>query len=87
MKVVGIVNVDFPDKQDPTKRVKGLTVYALKPMNFEGGIGCKPEKVFLSEWYIQNRLHGEVPDLNDDMEVVYNSKGKIEGCYITKPVK
>lgn len=85
MKVIGTVKYEFPDREDPTKMVKGVTVYALKPLNFEGSKGYMPEKFSFSDWFINNRLGGVIPDVDDEIMVEYNKKGKIANAYITRP--
>lgn len=87
MKVVGIVHVDFPDKNDSSKRVQGVSVHFLKPITFKDGNGCTAEKVFLSNWYVENRLGGEVPEVGDEIDFSYNKKGRLDNFYITKPTK
>lgn len=98
MKVVGIVKVDFPDKNDSSKRVQGVSVHYLKPITFDGGSGYTTDKIFLSNWYIENRLNGEIPetypegpsgmpDKYDEIDFTYNKHGKIDNFYITKPTK
>lgn len=102
MKVVCVIKRDFPDKNDPTKRVQGATVYYLKPCTSEGGSGFVPEKIFLNQWLIENRLDGKLPEvyplgangmptMYDDIDFTYrrgrDNKAVIDEVFITKPTK
>lgn len=81
MKCAGIRYLNFPDKNDSSKMVKGVNVFGTYPI-VKNGSGFGFQKFFLSDWLIENRLNGEIPKVGDEFEVLYNQNGKINDLRI-----
>lgn len=94
LHVIGIRNVDFADKSDATKRVKGVSVFCARPFENSEGEGLyynvangKGDKFFFSEWFMTNRMSGVVPRPGDRIDISFTREGKIEKVHILEPVK
>lgn len=86
MEVTGIRFVSFKDKKDPSKTVSGVTLFASYPITKNGeGYGC--ERLFLSDWFVEHRLGGEVPKMGDQVEPSYTRNGKLSELRILAPEK
>lgn len=76
--VAGIRKVDFLDKEG--KAVKGATLYLTKPIDAKMGAGVEFEKAFFSEDRLAAMTYK--PEVGDQVEVLYNRRGKI---YLLRP--
>ena len=76
MKVIGIRNIDFTDRNG--KEVKGTKVFMTAPMTGENAVGEFCESVFFSD-YILKRMGGLAFEIGDNIEVEYNRQGKVTG--------
>lgn len=90
MKVHGVIKVDFPDKKDPAKRVRGVTVWLAEPIPADIGEGFyRFEKIFLTDWAIQHGM--TVPQYGDEVELIYkpgrNGKAVVSQLRVIAPAK
>lgn len=71
--VAGIRKVDFLDKEG--KAVRGETIFLSKPIDAKMGTGIEFEKAFFSEERLAAMTYK--PEVGDQVEVLYNRRGKI----------
>ncbi len=87
LKVIGVRNMSFADRNDSEKKVSGVKVYCSRPVEDGQGEFYYPDDAFfLSDWMIINRLHSIVPRVGDMIDIRYNRQGKIESVEILDPV-
>lgn len=92
MVVLGFERLSFPDKEDPNKMVTGVQLYCGNPIDPEKGEGFAYskkgyERLYLSEWFLTNRLGGEIPPRNSTVVPFYNREGRLQHLDIVPPTK
>lgn len=90
MKVIGFVNSQFPDQNDPNKMVTGVQLFCTYPVSSSRGEGesfSKNSNIFVSEWILKNRMGGEIPPVGSEIFVERNKDGRLQNIIRVMPQK
>lgn len=71
MELVGYKETKFT-AQDTGEVIEGINLYLTGPQDYVEGVAC--ERVFLTK----KKLDGYVPEIGDEIELVYNRYGKVD---------